>query len=67
MPRPPPRAPQSTNHQPPKGPAMRQAWRDTLKEAWLRTNWLLQSVIWLFCGYLVSYSDWREYYSEEDN
>ena len=46
---------------------MLQAWKDTLKEAWLRTNWLLQSIIWLFCGYLVSYSDWREYYSEEDN
>lgn len=46
---------------------MKQAWKDTFKELWLRTNWILQSIIWLFCGYAISYPEWREYYCEEEN
>lgn len=40
---------------------MLQAWKDTLKEAWYRINWLLQNTIWFFCGYTINYQKWREY------
>lgn len=44
---------------------MLQAWKDTLKELWYRTNYLLLNTIWFFCGFSVDYEKWREHYEKD--
>ena len=46
---------------------MRQAWKDTLKEAWYRINWLLQNTIWFLCGQSLPYEEFKNRYGKDNH
>lgn len=46
---------------------MRQAWKDTLRELWLRINWLLQNTIYFLCGQSLPYEDWKTRYGKDNH
>lgn len=45
---------------------MQQAWKDTLREAWHRTNWLLQNTIRFLCGQPISYQEFKNHYGKKN-
>lgn len=46
---------------------MPQAWRDTLREAWLRTNRLLQNTIRFLCGQQPPYEEFKTRYGKDNH
>lgn len=41
------------------------SWKDCLKLAWCKLNWLSQIPVYVFCGYYIPFEDWRDHYMKE--
>lgn len=46
---------------------MQQAWKDAIREAWLRINWLLQNTIWFLCGQSLPYEEFKNRYGKDNH